>query len=171
MIPTGCDPEKAFQTNNRVGPTVQQCTSAGDYILSGCSSKCIRPVENPTGYTIDRDTPEQAPAYILPNELNSIEDNSITCDEGYTRAINTCFNKSNGRITRDEASACQQDADLVWFGDSDNIKTFCSIEGAEYDIYGCEPLCLSRTENTSIILYQQGLRQMMIIIIIKKELK
>ena len=98
---TGCS-ARAYQVDPSISPSASPCiNSGGEYNLSGCEPKCIRP-PNLEGYNL-LNPPEflepHSGGTFLSNNMgltNSSDDS--TCAEGYYPAKNICFSRNTGEI-------------------------------------------------------------------------
>jgi hypothetical protein len=145
MTPTGC---AAGAYRNDAPLSSQECvTEREPYTLTGCSPYCLD--SDPgrrQGYIFGVEPTDLSPGVARPTT-----DDEITCAEGYTPAINTCFYKKGegaGEIASISENACDAPGGTTeWFGAEGNIKIYCETGGENYILMGCEPECSSRINN------------------------
>ena len=131
------DPDPAVDT-----PIVSACTSSDSpYELSGCISKCTKPLTSDI-YNLD-----SAPNKIE-NSTDPIENQDITCNDGFVPAENICFHKDTGAINPNRNQGDCVGSDNIWYDGAQGVKTYCPSPGEDYVIMGCEPTCLSRISHS-----------------------
>ena len=168
---SGCS-DIGYQIDPNVAPSALPCQHSGqNYILRGCNHKCSNPGSK-TGYNLENINPMYQ--YISPineaGELSPVVDiiegslGEITCQEGYIRATNTCFNPIDGTINSssdesscigvggiwygsDEGNFAGSEGQVVTRGSTNNIKIICQPDMVNYNILGCKPGCISRLTN------------------------
>lgn len=138
---TPCNPDNADPDPN-VMPSISECTTSNSpYELSGCISKCTKPVTSEI-YNI-----ASAPNKIE-NTLEPTLTPDITCNDGFVDAANICFHKETGEINPNKnADQCTGEGD-IWYGDAVGVQTYCPVPGTTYVMMGCEPQCLSRISHS-----------------------
>ena len=168
---TGCS-ARAYQVDPSISPSASPCiNSGGEYNLSGCEPKCIRP-PNLEGYNL-LNPPEflepHSGATFLSNNMgltNSSDDS--TCAEGYYPAKNICFSRNTGEIINYPSVHDCVNHGGVWYNnegfpvgwsqdsrgsgegtalEGNKIKLYCNQGGDPYSVMGCEQGCLSRNRN------------------------
>lgn len=125
---------------------VLPCTHMGGrYNLTGCSAKCVPPVQNLNDLEGYRSTGggNQLP-YISPYENAGVtEATGIECSDGYIPARGVCYNESGDLTGATSESACG--SPNIWYNYGDPIKILCNEQGdGHYKYIGCIPGCLSR---------------------------
>ena len=171
----GCS-DIGYQIDPNTPPSVEPCQHSGEnYILRGCDHKCSNPGSK-TGYNLN--SLDSRYQYISPIDqsgnpspvVDMIEgtQGSITCQEGYIHATNTCFNPIDGTVnSSSDLSSCTS-AGGIWYGTGEetvisseneligrvattgyanNIKIICQPGMVNYNIIGCKPGCISRLNN------------------------
>ena len=139
------DPDPAVDT-----PIVSACTSSeSPYELSGCISKCTKPLTSDI-YNLD-----SAPNKIE-NSTDPIENQDITCNDGFVPAENICFHKDTGEINPNRNQGDCVGPDNIWYDGAQGVKTYCPSPGEDYVIMGCEPTCLSRISHQDDYLMTVG---------------
>jgi len=162
----GCS-DIGYQIDPAIQPSVEPCQHSGEnYILSGCDHKCSNPGSK-TGYNLDSLDPvyqyiSPLDAYGEPSPVVDMAEGasgSITCQEGYTLATDTCFNPIDGTVNSSSDSSSCDSAGGVWYGSGEemvmgsgqvqqshanNIKIICRPDMVNYNIIGCKPACISR---------------------------
>jgi len=139
----------AGYNNQGIPIGVLPCTHMGGrYNLTGCSAKCVPPVQNLNDLEGYRSTGggNQLP-YISPYENAGVtEATGIECSDGYIPAQGVCYNEA-GDLTPAGRSGCVPP--YVWYSSGDPIKILCNeqVDG-HYKYIGCMPGCLPRNGST-----------------------
>jgi len=168
---TGCS-ARAYQVDPSISPSASPCiNSGGEYNLSGCEPKCIRP-PNLEGYNL-----LNPPEFLEPHSGDTFLSNNMgltnssdesTCSEGYYPAKNICFSRNTGEtINYPSVNDCVHHGG-VWYNnegfpvgwsqddrgrgegtalEGNKIKLYCNQGGDPYSVMGCEQGCLSRNRN------------------------
>ena len=121
-----------------IDPSISACTTSDSpYELSGCISKCTKPLSSDI-YNLESAPPK------VENSTDPIENQGITCNDGFVPAENICFHKDTGAINPNRNQGNCVGPDNIWYDGAQGVKTYCPSPGEDYVIMGCEPSCLSR---------------------------
>lgn len=137
-----CNSDNADPDPSVVIPSISACTTSDSpYELSGCISKCNKPLSSDI-YDLS-----SAPLKVE-NSTDPIPTTDITCKDGFVPAANICFDKGTGAINPNRNMGDCVGQNDIWYDDAQGVKTYCPSPGADYVIMGCEPSCLSRISHS-----------------------